>query len=218
MSETGTVGGTGEKPGIAAFDFDGTLTRKDTLAPFLVRAHGWRRLTMAVLAGRGALRDAATSDHALLRDRLKIATIDHLFSGMSTARLGELAQDYAAQLAHRLRPEMLDRLRWHQDRNHAVVIVSASLAAYLRPLAAELDIDDVLAVELVADSDGFLTGAVAGGVNTRGPHKLERLHAWIEGRFGADTTIELWAYGNSVGDRELLTAADHPTWVGRRRR
>lgn len=218
MAETGTFGGTGETLGVAAFDFDGTLTRKDTLVPFLVRAHGWRRVTMAGLAGMAALRDTASGDHAPRRDRMKIAAIDRLFSGMSTTRFGELAHDYAARLTDLLRPEMLHRLRWHQDRDHAVVIVSASLAAYLRPLATELDIDDVLAVELVVDNDGFLTGAVAGGVNTRGRHKLERLRAWIEGRFGADTPIELWAYGNSVGDRELLTGADHPTWVGRRRR
>jgi phosphoserine phosphatase len=28
--------------------------------------------------------------------------------------------------------------------------------------------------------------------------------------------FELWAYGDSAGDEELLALADHPTWVGRR--
>jgi phosphatidylglycerophosphatase C len=98
------------------------------------------------------------------------------------------------------------------------VIVSASLGAYLRPLAERLELDGVLAVELVADAGGTLTGEVAGGINNRGPEKVARLQAWLDGRFGPGTEVDLWAYGDSSGDSELLAIADHPTWVGRRGR
>ena len=67
-----------------------------------------------------------------------------------------------------LRPEMLERLRWHQAEGHAIVIVSASLGAYLRPLAARLGIDAALAVELVTGADGVLTGGLVGELNTPG--------------------------------------------------
>jgi phosphatidylglycerophosphatase C len=30
--------------------------------------------------------------------------------------------------------------------------------------------------------------------------------------------VELWAYGDSAGDREMLAMADHPTLVPHRRR
>jgi phosphatidylglycerophosphatase C len=71
-------------------------------------------------------------------------------------------------------------------------------------------------VELVADGAGTLTGEVAGGLNNRGAEKAARLQAWLDARFGPGTDVELWAYGDSSGDAELLALAHHPTWVGRR--
>jgi phosphatidylglycerophosphatase C len=181
-------------PGVAAFDFDGTLSRSDTMVPFLVGCAGWRRVGLAGLASwRHGLRG---------RDEMKVATVARLFRGWSEDRFADEGRTYAATLADVLRPESVERLRWHQSEGHPVVLVSAGLTTYLRPLAAELGIDDVLAVELEA-LDGYLTGAVLGGVNCRGPEKVARLEAWL----GGDEP-PLFAYGNSSGDRELLARAD----------
>ena len=51
------------------------------------------------------------------------------------------------------------------------------------------------------------TGQLEGG-NVRGPEKVRRVREWL----GAGE-VELWAYGDSAGDRELLAAADHPVWM-----
>ena len=198
-----------DRPGVAAFDFDGTLARRDTIVPFLVAATGWPRLTVAGLASlhTGVRRG---------RDEMKLATVARLFRGWTEDRFVEHGRTYAATLVELLRPAMLQRLRWHQDQGHPVVLVSASLATYLRPLALELGIDDVLAVELDCDATGCLTGAVAGGANCRGPQKVVRLKAWLAERYGAGVDAEVWAYGDSSGDEELLAFADHGTWVGKR--
>lgn len=196
-------------PGVAAFDFDGTLARRDTMVPFLLAACGRRRLAMAGLASvhHGVRRG---------RDDMKLATVARLFRGWTEDRFVAQGRTYAGRLAELLRPEMLERLEWHRSEGHPVVLVSASLATYLRPLAEELGIDDVLAVELACDEVGVLTGRVVGDVNCRGPQKVARLRTWLDERYGADTKVELWAYGDSSGDAELLAFADHPTWVGRR--
>jgi phosphatidylglycerophosphatase C len=195
------------RPGVAAFDFDGTLARRDTFVPFLRQACGTARVLTAT--ARAALR-------ARDRDTLKVAAVGHLFRGRHAAELDELGHAYVPTLVDLLRPELVDRVRWHRAEGHAVVIVSASLGAYLRPLARHLELDAVLAVELVTGANGVLTGAVVGDLNTRGPEKVARLRAWAHQRFGVDTPFELWAYGDSSGDEELLALADHPTWVGRR--
>lgn len=195
------------RPGLAAFDFDGTLTRRDTLVPFLRGTRGTARVAYAL--GRAALR-------ARDRDALKVAAIGHLFRGMPADELDRRGRAYAATLPDLLRPEMVERLRWHGHERHAVVIVSASLGVYLRPLAEHLGIDAALAVELVRDGDGLLTGSVVGDLNTRGPEKVARLRAWAAERFGPAATFELWAYGDSAGDEEMLALADHSTWVGGR--
>lgn len=194
-------------PGVAAFDFDGTLARRDTFVPFLRHACGTARVVVATT--RAALR-------ARDRDALKVGAITHLFRGRSAAEVDELGQAYVPALVELLRPEMVDRVRWHRAEGHAVVIVSASLGVYLRPLADRLGLDAALAVELVTGADGVLTGAVVGDLNTRGPEKVARLRAWAAQRYGAEVPFELWAYGDSAGDEELLALADHPTWVGRR--
>ena len=195
------------RPGLAAFDFDGTLARHDTLVPFLRHACGTPRVVAAT--ARAALR-------ARDRDTLKVAAVGHLFRGRRAAELDELGRAYVPTLVDLLRPEMVDRVRWHRAEGHAIVIVSASLGAYLRPLATHLELDAALAVELVVGADGLLTGSVVGDLNTRGPEKVARLRAWAAQRFGVDAPFELWAYGDSSGDEELLAEADHPTWVGRR--
>lgn len=197
------------RPGVAAFDFDGTLTRRDTLLPFLRRACGtWRVARAAAVAARRS-RD---------RDAFKVAVIGRLFRGWPAERLDALGRAHVARLLGALRPELQERLHWHRRQGHAVVIVSASLGAYLRPLAEHLELDDALAVELVSDTGGTLTGELVGGLNTRGPEKVARLRAWVDARFGPGADVELWAYGDSSGDDELLAAADHPTWIGRRAR
>jgi phosphatidylglycerophosphatase C len=197
------------RPGVAAFDFDGTLARRDTLVPFLRQACGNRRVALAT--ARAARRSRS-------RDDLKLALLASLFRGWPEARLHDLGRTYSATLPALFRPEIAERVRWHQAEGHAVVIVSASLDAYLRPLGDALGVDGVLAVELMANTDGVLTGAVVGGTNTRGPGKVERLRTWLDGRFGSGTEVELWAYGDSAGDEELLALADHPTWVRKRAR
>jgi phosphatidylglycerophosphatase C len=197
----------GERPGVAAFDFDGTLSARDTLVPFLRRARGTPRVLAAAVRAVPQVRD---------RDAFKLALIGHLFRGEPAERLARLGQAYVPTLEAVLRPELVDRLRWHQAEGHATLLVSASLGAYLRPLAVRLGLDAALAVELVVDADGRLTGAVVGGLNTRGFEKVSRLRAWLAQRHGPDAEVELWAYGDSAGDEELLAVADHPTWVGRR--
>ena len=201
------AGATADHPRIAAFDFDGTLARRDTLVAFVRHACGTASVVAATL--RAALR-------ARDRDALKVGAIGHLFRGRSAAEVDELGRAYVPTLVELLRPEMVERVRWHRSEGHAVVIVSASLGVYLRPLAHRLGLDAALAVELVTGADGVLTGAVVGDMNTRGPEKVARLRAWVAQRYGVDVPFELWAYGDSAGDEELLALAEHPTWVGRR--
>jgi len=196
-----------DRPGIAAFDFDGTLARRDTLVPFLRQVRGTPRVLAATALAVPRARD---------RDTLKVAIVGHLFRGVPADQVARLGDDYVPTLLEAVRPEMLARVRWHQSEGHAVVIVSASLGAYLRPLAERLGLDAALAVELVTDADGILTGELVGRLNTRGPEKVARLRAWVDQRFGPATNFELWAYGDSSGDAEMLALADHPTWVGRR--
>lgn len=198
---------------VAAFDFDETLTRRDTLVPFLVRVAGPPRFAAACvkvlvagLRGQVALRD---------RDAVKERLLAVLFAGRPEAQLRRLAEQYARTILHDgIDDATLARLRAHLDRGDEVIFVSASLEYYLRPVADTLGIHDVIGVELAA-IEGMLTGELA-HPNVRAEQKAVRLRE----RLGQPATgplrgIELWAYGNSSGDHALLEMADHPFWRGR---
>ena len=196
---------------IAAFDFDGTLTKRDTLLPFLVHACG------ATTVARAVSRVAPTAARARLgrlegelhhRDATKVALLRQLFRGREAAWLHDQAAGFAETLLARFRPDMVERVAWHRAEGHELVIVSAGLAAYLVPFAAAEGFDHVIAVELAEGDDGRLTGELV-GPNVRGPEKAVRLQAWLDG----DEPEHLWAYGNSSGDTELLAVADSPMWV-----
>ncbi|WP_426573438.1 HAD-IB family hydrolase [Aquihabitans sp. McL0605] len=201
---------------IAAFDFDGTLTRRDTLVPFLATSCGPGAFIRAL--GRvapTALRARTGRTHGAVhpRDAGKAALLRELYADRRADWLASQGQKYAATLTRRLRPEMVEQVRWHREAGHELVIVSAGLRTYLEPFAADAGFDHVIAVELEADDAGVLTGELQ-GPNVRGPEKAVRLRRWL----GDDQPEMLWAYGNSSGDTELLAMADVPVWVAGRKR
>ena len=186
---------------VAAFDVDGTLTRRDTLLPFLARVRG-RTRTAAVLARHGGPLALAVARHGE-RDVVKQAVLTRLVGGRPYREVTAQAEQFAAEVyASGLRSDTLARWEWHRGQGHRVVMVSASLAEYLEPLGRLLGASAVLCSRLEVDTDGRMTGRLDGG-NCRGPEKVARLQAWL----GAPPS-RLWAYGDSRGDRELLASAD----------
>ena len=193
---------------VAAFDFDGTLIRGDSFIGFLVASCGawattravlrcWRQIARVPLGGAG-------------RDTAKAALLAGTVAGLPVAELEDHGRRYARRLHGRLRPDVLARAHWHRDQGHLVVVVSASMAVYLRPLCDELGFD-LVATELACDETGRATGAIR-GANVRAEEKLRRLRSWL-----GDRPVQVWAYGDSEGDRALLEAADVGTRVGRSR-
>ena len=146
------------------------------------------------------------------RDRLRAAATRAVFTGMPDAEVRAAGQRWAAEIvAARLRDDTPARVRWHVAQGHRVVLVSASYEVYLDEVAAALGAEAALGTQL-AVRDGRCTGALA-GANCRGAEKVARLSAWMAASGLTRDEVELWAYGDSAGDRELLAAADHAVWV-----
>jgi HAD superfamily hydrolase (TIGR01490 family) len=195
---------------VAAFDFDGTLSRRDTLVPFLVDVVGRARVARALASD--APRIAAMTVGRADRDAAKARLVERVLAGVAHADVAARGHAYAQRVVeHGLRPQTVARLRWHRSQGHDIVIVSASLDAYLHDIAGLLGVDALLCTTLEV-VDGVVTGALTGG-NCRGPEKATRLRNWLDG-----DTVTLWAYGDSSGDHELLALADQAVYVTRRGR
>jgi HAD superfamily hydrolase (TIGR01490 family) len=184
---------------VAAFDFDGTLTTRDSLLPFVASVVGWPKVGRAFTssAPQFARRD---------RDAAKEKFLAAAVGGMSYDALRAAGASFARSIV--ITPEMQRRVHWHQREGHDIVIVSASLDVYLVDAASRIGITDVLCSSLEVD-DGRVTGRLVGG-NCRGPEKAKRLSEFLG---DADTT--LWAYGDSSGDNEMLALASRPMRVKR---
>jgi phosphatidylglycerophosphatase C len=195
---------------VAAFDFDGTLTRSDSVVPFLRRVAGGRKLVVELARHAPSVIVAAARRD---RDRLKALATRAAFRGVPRSRLDALALEQGRTIAVReLRADVVARLGWHLEQGHRVVIVSASYEPYVRVVAGALGVSDVVATRLAVDAADVCTGALE-GPNCRAAEKVHRLEQWLSQRGFARIDVELWAYGDSAGDRELLAYADHPVWV-----
>lgn len=204
------------RPTVAAFDFDGTLTRGGSVFAFLVAVRGLVPVGRAVTRlSPQLLRAAVTGGTAA--DETKERVFARLLGGLSEVDIDRRAALFAERhLRRRLRPEMERRLEWHRSRGHRVVIVSASPEAYVRTIGELLGADGVLATRLAVGGGGLLTGRYE-GKNCRGAEKFARLSGWMraQGLGGGDAQPVLWAYGNGRGDLRLLNAADHGVNAGR---
>jgi len=187
---------------LAVFDFDGTLTRRDSLLPFLWQVVGPVQFAWNVLVLVPTLLRYATG--AMDNGPAKERVLGQFLGGRSVEEIRFIAESFAAEtIPSLLDPEAMGRLRWHQEQGHTTVLASASPELYVRPWAEAEGFDEALGTRLETE-EGVFTGHFA-TPNCHGPEKPRRLEAAGFDLGGAT----VYAYGNSRGDRELLEMADH---------
>jgi phosphatidylglycerophosphatase C len=185
---------------LVAFDFDGTLTCRDSLLSFLPWRYGRRRFTLAIVRLTPALaRYLFDRD----RERLKAALVGELMVGESREALAAAAERFAAECARSLmRPDAVKCWRAWQKRNARLVIVTASPEFLVAPFGRGLGAETVIGTRLAFSDMDTATGALDGR-NCRGEEKVARLKE----AFGEDVRLEA-AYGDSSGDMAMLAIAE----------
>jgi phosphatidylglycerophosphatase C len=141
------------------------------------------------------------------RDGSKSALLIRAVRGISADHAVAIGEAFAVELTERIRPEMLRSISWHDSRCHQRILVSASLALYLEPFGRLNGFDHVIATRLEVGTDGRLTGRIDGR-NVRAAQKALLLAQAL-----GPAPVEVWAYGDSRGDREMLAMAHHPVWL-----
>ena len=202
-----------DHPVVAAFDLDGTLTEGGSVGRWLRAVGGSGRfygagLSLAIPLTVGAILSGPAADSA------KESLFRKILTGRPFDELESQSREFAlAHLHAELRPHMQRRLQWHKDQGHHIVVVSASPQIYVSVIAHELGAHGAVGTRLAVDPIGRMTGGYLGR-NCRGEEKIRRLHEWIDEQKFPETP-EIYAYGNSRGDRRMLGAADHPFDVGK---
>jgi phosphatidylglycerophosphatase C len=187
---------------IAFFDLDGTITRRDTLFPLVLRQlarQPWHLLRLL-----GVL--PATARFALERDRgaLKQALLRKTLRGTARGELAQVAVQFVRDtIAHRCIGDALARVRRHRDAGHFLVLMSASVDFYVPEFGRQLGFDHVISTGVRFDGDrleGSLTTP-----NRRGEEKARCVRELLSRRNDSET----FAYGNSDSDLPHLQLVKH---------
>jgi phosphatidylglycerophosphatase C len=187
---------------IVAFDFDGTLTIRDSFTEFL----RWRAGSGGWALGLVRMAPAVAS-YARDRDRgrIKAASVKEFLLGVDRPTLEADAERFADRVWPRfMRPDALEVWNDWGDRGAHRVIVTASPETTVAPFARRLGAESLLGTHLAFDSQDRVTGAFA-TANCRGEEKVRRLHA----AYGPGLRLAA-AYGDTSGDTEMLAIADQP--------
>lgn len=188
---------------IAAFDFDGTVTYGDTAIYFLLFISGYIKTFFLLLKKLPIL--IAFVLGIASRQQSKESVFQAFFQGKSVEEMKALGEAFAKTcLLKHIKPEALARIRWHMDQGHRCILISASIDTYLEPWAKSVGFSDVLASRLAVDVSGRVSGKLE-GLNCREKEKVRRLQQLL----GPLDAYQIYAYGDSRGDKDLLEAADH---------
>lgn len=194
-----------EKETIYCFDFDGTLTTKDTLIEFIRFAKGDFRTLMGFLQHLPIL--ILMKLHCYPNWEAKQKIFSHFFKDMPIYQFQKICNEFAKESLHLMRPAGVEMLRDLMVSNQRVIIVSASVEDWVQPFFKHLGLEGVTVLGTRVDGrSGILTGAFSSN-NCYGREKVFRIEKFLH---IPRSSYELVAFGDSRGDKEMLEFSDYP--------
>jgi HAD superfamily hydrolase (TIGR01490 family) len=187
--------------GLALFDFDGTITSKDSLLEFIKYTSGKFGFLLVM-----AMFSPIIFYYVLIKKDGEIAkrkVLSFLFKGKSKEELEQLGKSFAQEVIPSiLLPAAIEEIEVHKKRRDRVVVISASLENWLKPWA------DSMKLELICTEMEYKDGKFSGRFatpNCNGQEKVNRIKSYLD----LKQYKPVFAYGNSAGDKPMLAMADH---------
>jgi phosphatidylglycerophosphatase C len=187
------------KKRLVLFDFDGTITTKDTLLEFIRFYHGAPKFIGGFAASSPWLLLMKLKLYPNFKAKQKV--LQWFFAGEDLDTFNRKCREFSEKVIPSLiRPKALDEIRNHQKLNSTVIVISASAENWVRPWCEENQLG-CLATQLEV-SNGKLTGRIS-GFNCYGAEKERRIREC----YTLTDFEEIYAYGDSRGDLEMLALA-----------
>lgn len=193
--------------GVAVFDLDGTISRRGTLAPYVIRLlarRPWRWLRILQVAPALPAYLLGRIDRGILKAKL----LEKTLQGYGRAEIAAWTARFVPSLIERgLRADALRAIEAHRRRGDRLVLLSASPDLYVPALGEQLGFDETLCTGLSWRGDRLDGGLLT--PNRRGPEKASCVRE-LKRRY---PSLSIAAYGNDSADLEHLALADRPLLV-----
>jgi phosphatidylglycerophosphatase C len=185
---------------IAFFDFDGTITKKDSFIEFIKFAVGKKKFIKGLIILSPIL--ILYKLKIISNYKAKQKVISYFFKGYNKSQFQNIAKEFSLKIIDKIiKPEMLEKIKWHKLQGHKIIIVSASLECYLKPWCDKNDLD------IIATKLEFKNNIFTGNLETKNCYGKEKVNR-IKQKYDLNQFNYIYAYGDSKGDKEMLSIAN----------
>lgn len=187
------------KKKIAFFDFDGTITTKDSFVEFLKFTQGTSKFYLGFL--RNAFYLIAYKLKIIPNQKAKEKVLEFFFRNTPASEFDQLCKKFSEKVLPALiRPKAIAEIKSLQQKGFTVVIVSASPENWIRPWAEMMG--TTLIATCLETKNGLITGKL-NGKNCRGEEKVRRIQELHQ----IHEYDEIYAYGDTSGDLPMMKLA-----------
>lgn len=191
---------------LALFDFDGTISNKDSFFVFIrFYVSKWRFLIGSILLLPVLI---AYKLKILGNETAKKHVVKHFFAGETIENFNKKCAIFGREnVPLIIRETAQTALQTHKKQGDRIIIVSASLENYLAEWCKNNDFE-LIATKL-AIKNGKITGDFE-GENCHGQEKANRIKSYLNIADYQGNNREIYAYGDTSGDKEMLQLATKP--------
>lgn len=189
-----------EKRSIAVFDFDGTLTHKDTFVVFAIYVLGFWKFILKVLLCSPWLVSYKLRFYSNGKAKERLFSL--CFKGMKWQNFEECGNAFSSAHTTLLREDAVGALEEHLLKGHRVYIVTASMEEWVRPLLLRYP-----SLSFITTRPEVVDGRLTGNFATENCYGKEKVRRFLEQEPLRGGYV-LYAYGDSAGDKALLSMAD----------
>lgn len=193
------------KRAIAVFDFDGTLTSKDTLVEFIKYACGTWRFYLGFTCYSPII--VLMFLHLYPNWKAKEKIFAFFFKGWEYQKFKDYGEEFSLKIENMKKENTMKKLYTHMEKSDTIYVITASILEWVLPWCKKNGINNVLATRIEIDERGIITGRFS-SKNCYGQEKVNRLLQVEPHRH----TYTLYAYGDSRGDKEMIEFSDFGTY------
>jgi len=190
----------GDRRYLALFDFDGTISKRDSMLAFILFTHSTPKIIFNSILFLPVF--IVYGLKIIDNEKAKILLLKLFFKSWRKEEFEKYATQFSVNVLDKLvRCSARDRLSEHLKAGHEVVVVSASLSDWLAPWCEKNSLALLATHANFSESDEFK------GIQGNNCHGKEKVRRIVE-KYKLETYALVYAYGDSRGDNEMLKLAN----------